>query len=376
MSFPPNPFGAWTSFAGIGSRDIDAEISQCLIRFTAALALQGVAGHSGAAPGTDTSAEIGFILGHMLARRHTALDSTQVGEMTPHLPWANFNGAGSNPNSRVYQPAATAIAEQFHPNWAGLSASARHLMARNSHQILPDLKHPVSAVLAYTADGCQDGSATTSRTGGTGQALRLADHHHVPIFNAGNPDTLAMMDAYLEQVQSWCAGQGIDFNAEIEHGMQRLVPSGWRRHQEGLTMALLDGLQNPLLLLATDRKGTIESGVMERVLAGGVTNKVVLEPVSRSKRGDVLPGHLHLDGRVVDVAAICCLNDKPKAGQSLRFQHQGLYDGLKTLRNRTVGRQLIAPLPGCADGNACPATVTRMLSAGLPRSKGVRLDLH
>ena len=72
---------------------------------------------------------------------------------------------------------------KYHPNWYRLSVGARRLMARNCHQILgEDLKTPVNFVICWTKDG--------GKTGGTGQAMRIADDLNIPIYNLFFEDTL------------------------------------------------------------------------------------------------------------------------------------------------------------------------------------------
>jgi hypothetical protein len=79
------------------------------------------------------------------------------------------------------------MASRFHPAWASLRAGVRPLHARNCHQVLgADLTSPARFVLCWTPDGSLDGRGR--RVGGTGQALRIAHHYGVPVFNLARPD--------------------------------------------------------------------------------------------------------------------------------------------------------------------------------------------
>ena len=72
------------------------------------------------------------------------------------------------------------MAAEFHPNWSACKQGARRLHARNCHQILGlDLKTPVDFVVCYTPNA--------NRSGGTGQALRIAERLNIPIFDYGDP---------------------------------------------------------------------------------------------------------------------------------------------------------------------------------------------
>ena len=94
------------------------------------------------------------------------------------LPWSSFNKSDSlfvEPDLEAFE-----IAERFHPAWDDLSPGAKRLMARNSHQILgPKLKPSEASlfVLCWTSRG--------AKVGGTAQAIRMAEHYQIPVFNLG-----------------------------------------------------------------------------------------------------------------------------------------------------------------------------------------------
>jgi len=71
---------------------------------------------------------------------------------------------------------AMKYSSQFHPNWSACSEYARKLHGRNSMIMLGrNLNTPVDRVICWTKDG--------KDTGGTGQALRIANHHDIIIYN-------------------------------------------------------------------------------------------------------------------------------------------------------------------------------------------------
>jgi hypothetical protein len=84
-------------------------------------------------------------------------------------------------------PQAYALAQRFYrgwdgPGWDALSETGRALLARDSHQVLgADLRSPAERVVCWTPDGGLDGE--DPRAGGTGQALRIAAHHGIPVLN-------------------------------------------------------------------------------------------------------------------------------------------------------------------------------------------------
>jgi hypothetical protein len=125
---------------------------------------------------------------------HTGVASG-AGAIELYLPWPTFEAQALAALGEVAlrldrpAPAAYEIAAHHHPNWPALKAAARHLHARNTHQILgPNLApaDPVRFVLCWTPSGSSDGLQRD--TGGTGQALRVAAAHGVEIFNLARPD--------------------------------------------------------------------------------------------------------------------------------------------------------------------------------------------
>ena len=163
------------TYAGIGSRRTPERVLAHMAKIAARLSELGWSLNSGGADGAD----LAFAYG--------------AGEKTVFLPWPGFNG---QMGTVAADPAAMAIAEQFHPAWERLSAGARKLMARNVHQILGvDLQTPVKFVICWTPDGAE--TRTTIQTGGTGQAIRVAIAHGIPVFNLANADALERLKSIL-----------------------------------------------------------------------------------------------------------------------------------------------------------------------------------
>lgn len=161
------------TYAGIGSRQTPPEVLALMVKIAARLRGEGFVLRTGHAPGADQAFEIG------------AADAAEI-----YLPWANFEKAAhlhpmahvqTRPTSAAYE-----IAKEFHPNWGVMGNGARSLHARNSHQILGrDLKTPTKFVVCWHMG-----------RGGTQQAIRIADHHDIPVFNLA--DRLVR-----EETESW-----------------------------------------------------------------------------------------------------------------------------------------------------------------------------
>lgn len=162
------------TYAGVGSRATPPDMLQIMQLAGEALALQGWTLRSGHAPSADQAFEAG---------------AGRAAEC--YLPWASFEKAVPIQAAFIMDrpsEAAFRLAERFHPSWATLTQGARALHARNCHQVLgPALNDPASFVICWTRGG--------EPTGGTGQALRIAEAHGVECFNLWR-------DAHRERVCS------------------------------------------------------------------------------------------------------------------------------------------------------------------------------
>jgi Predicted Rossmann fold nucleotide-binding protein involved in DNA uptake len=161
------------SYAGIGSRQTPINVLNLMKQLAEVLAIKGETLRSGAADGADAAFEAGCL--------HAG------GQAEIYLPWPGFNGHKS-PLAYPH-PDAFTLAARFHPAWNQCKQGARALHARNCHQVLGrNLDDPVSKVICWTPNG--------SGSGGTGQALRLAKHLNIPIYDLGNP--IVANDAQIE----------------------------------------------------------------------------------------------------------------------------------------------------------------------------------
>ena len=162
-------------YAGIGSRECPKDTCKVFEDIGEELAKRKVLLRSGGAQGADEAFETGC--------------KRVNGYRDIYLPWAKFR----NNDSMLYDITSEALelAEKFHPAWDKLSDSGKQLMARNSYQILgDDLVTPCNFVVCWTKDA--------KPIGGTAQAIRLAEHHNIPIFNFGNGLTLEQFWAQLD----------------------------------------------------------------------------------------------------------------------------------------------------------------------------------
>jgi hypothetical protein len=95
------------------------------------------------------------------------------------LPWKSFNSHIKNP-AHIYRVITSSDKEaynslKFHPSGNKLKESICALMARNYRQIIGQDVPNSEFVICWTSDG--------KDSGGTGQAIRIATAHNIPVYN-------------------------------------------------------------------------------------------------------------------------------------------------------------------------------------------------
>lgn len=79
------------------------------------------------------------------------------------------------------------MAAKYHPVFNRLSPYVKCLHARSVFQVLGlNLNDPSKFLICWTPDGCESHSKRTSKTGGTGTAISIADSYCLPIINLKN----------------------------------------------------------------------------------------------------------------------------------------------------------------------------------------------
>lgn len=189
--------GEYAAFSGIGSRETPSDVCRDMTLISAAACSRGFTLRSGGAGGADlaceeqvpeTGKEIflpwkGFngsssrfypapvsdaTIAASAARQAPTFDPTRI---------LDFDGANADPIDIAGR--ALLIARHFHPAWERCSPGAQKLHTRNVPQVLGQtLSSPVRFVLCWTKDG--------GPTGGTGQAIRIANALNIPVLNLQN----------------------------------------------------------------------------------------------------------------------------------------------------------------------------------------------
>jgi len=179
-------------YTGIGSRKIPKEIESKMRSFASKMALMHYTLRSGGADGADSAFEAGC--------------DQFGGQKEIYLPWKNFNNNTSLLYD-CYSDEHKKIAEDVYgPRWKTLSQGVKKLMTRNTAQVIGidcvDVDNIVFSefVVCWTPDGCESAKQRTSKTGGTGQAIELADNFDIPVFNMFNDDFDEKVRQYMNGI--------------------------------------------------------------------------------------------------------------------------------------------------------------------------------
>lgn len=167
-------------YAGIGSRKTPPDVRESMRRYASIAEGRGLILRSGAAEGADESFEAGLF------------SPPRNAEIW--LPWDGFRGRRAAAGYLVLADDSPAFAtvDQFHPAPDRLTPAARRLMARNAHQVLgTDLKTPASFVLCWAPE--KDDRVT----GGTGQAVRIAESRGIQVVNLWRPQHMLRLACIL-----------------------------------------------------------------------------------------------------------------------------------------------------------------------------------
>lgn len=166
-------------YAGIDSRETPLEILTFFSKLGGFLAAHKFILRSGGATGADKAFEDGC--------------NRARGDKEIYLPWRGFEGSQSS--LIVSDPKAFEVAATYHPYWDKLSDGARKLQARNSHQVLGlDLNTPSEFIICWTKNG--------KGSGGTGQAIRIANAYDIPVCDVGRCSDLDEVKAETKKFLS------------------------------------------------------------------------------------------------------------------------------------------------------------------------------
>lgn len=185
-------------YAGIGSRRVPEDIRRIMKRLATALAREGYQLNTGAAEGSDQA----FLRG--------AIEYSPA-PVQVYLPWADYEIEFLSKRKTVAHEGLKKlitstgtqeqkIAQRFHPAYNQLGRAAKLLITRNTSIVLgtnpSDETGWCDFVICWTPSGGMTGREHNS--GGTGQALRIANAYKIPVWNLGKLAHYNRADRFLK----------------------------------------------------------------------------------------------------------------------------------------------------------------------------------
>jgi hypothetical protein len=174
-------------YAGVGARDTPADVLLLMEQIAIELKDMGYVLRSGHADGADKAFEKG-----------------SDGQNQIWVPWKRFAYEDEGIDDGFVKTGhyviqdnwvADKIAEANHPNWKACDQAARKLLTRNVYQVLgPGLGITYHETLSkFVVCWTKDGKAS----GGTGQAIRIAEKYKIPVFNLQHSDAMERLASLL-----------------------------------------------------------------------------------------------------------------------------------------------------------------------------------
>lgn len=176
-------------YAGVGSRETPGTVLELMTLIASQLESEGWVLRSGGADGADTAFDLGV----------KSPENKEIFLPSPYFNGKSYRHPGYYHSSELpgYREASRTVRE-FHPAPDRLSEYGHKLMARNAMQVLgPSLDTPSKVVVAWTKNG--------KITGGTGQALRIANFHNIPTFNLGVKNLEESVRRWFNGEDPWCS---------------------------------------------------------------------------------------------------------------------------------------------------------------------------
>ena len=161
-------------YAGVGARKTPGPVLERMREMAADLAGRGWHLRTGGAKGADDA----FARAVPAERR------------TVFIPWRGYNGWSAFEARALAAgelEALRAAAAAHHPAWQRCAPRVRDLHTRNVAILMgADMREPVNAMVCWTENGRVQG--------GTGMAIRLAQHYRIPVLNLAARDAREAMD--------------------------------------------------------------------------------------------------------------------------------------------------------------------------------------
>lgn len=377
--------GPRSTVAGVGSRKLPSQKSEILFKavFISVLTEQ-VEYATGGAPGSDATVEHGAKAALQLISKGPEYIDLVNQYLKVYLPGYFFNGRASKDPGMIdatklpMHEQAKKLAKEVHPAFKKpddpnkkqrpMKPYVLNLHARNGHQALgSDLSKPVRSVLCYTGDGAK-GSKITYKTGGTGQALRLADKFNIPVLNIGNSGDEAKLVSWIEKRSAWLRMKyGIDVD-RIHHEYTSNFTAGMTHHVGDL-LNDAEELGLDLIFHGCNCFNTVESeiaaAIKEKYHDAFLADQATIKG-DKGKLGTYTFAEFKNNDRNLTVIN-AYTQYRFGQGEDLHFDYDAFKDVLKALNEKYPGAKIGFPKIADQSGGGCWLTIAEMIKNHAPR---------
>jgi hypothetical protein len=172
----------YKAYTGVGSRSTPDDIKEDMKEIAVAMSKNSWVVRTGDAEGADRA----FRFGSNIAG----------GPKEVYTPKKSHKLAHHRPGSSKAREIAKEVWSNYmdrldsYPAWDEMNPYTRSIMSRNTCQVLGyKCRKPSQCLICWTPDGAESGEDTNRSTGGTGQAIRVAEKFDVPVYNLANSDS-------------------------------------------------------------------------------------------------------------------------------------------------------------------------------------------
>lgn len=367
-------FGTHGEYAGIGSRKLNKFLSKIKMEFACCMALKGLKLNSGAADGSDTSYETGAMiaydyLSNIFPEEYPSGQYHHV--MNIFLPWNKFNGRIASPLSGYTDqthPGAEELTAPYHKGWEYLGQGTRKMMSRNAMQALSkELDKPVRFISAYTSDGAKTAKETSDKTGGTGQAIRIADDYGVPVYNFGNTqDFQKIIDWISKCSEELIANYGVDPRKLVSEYLREFT--GIKQRKEGDLIDLAKRGEFDVLIHGTDCMNAMDTGLalqIKKTFPSAYEADLKTKKGARSKLGTYSYASMMSNNNTPLTVINAYTQYNHTEGSQLNTNYEAIRESFKAINIEFRGKKVGVPRIGSSSSNGCWVTISNIIRTEL-----------
>jgi O-acetyl-ADP-ribose deacetylase (regulator of RNase III) len=336
------------------------------------MAWAGMVVNEGAADGSDTSFEWGARIAYdAMCLLDPSLEPGHYAKVVNcFLPWPGFNGRDGGAREGFIDfvhPNAESYTSQFHQGWSYLAPAGRKMMARNAMQVMnAQLDKPVKFLMCETPDAAINASMTTGKTGGTGQAIRIADHNGVRIYNIKNPEHRQMVERWIVEFDAKIQDRyGVSPIAQVDDFLAKF--KGFKQSIDGdLVKETLSG-RFDVLVHGANCQNAMGSGIaktIKEVFPEAHQADLRTKKGDRSKLGTYSHAEIMRDDRKI-VVVNAYTQFRWGREEELYADYEAIRKVFKKIAADYPGKRIGIPRIGAGLSNGCWVTISNIIATAM-----------